>query len=318
MHDKAANQRERIGACADSLTLCHYTEPREGAANSAPSRNGWSRWLRLGFSQTFEWNSLPVLVPKLPKVLEGFRILHLSDTHLLGRWLGSYDLLLKRLRDAPPDLILFTGDFVDHVFDSRPALPFLERFLTQLTSRLGVWAILGNHDRDLLAPRLGAWGVNLIMGRHVRLESDNAAVELVGLAGVKRRDFDPDWLTNIPQRQPGVPRIVLGHYPDQVLLIDSLEADVMLSGHTHGGQVCLPGGRALLTHDSLPKHMARGVHRIGHTLLVVSRGFGTVRWPIRLFCPAEVIELTMTASASSGMMAAHVRGDAADSSDGQR
>jgi predicted MPP superfamily phosphohydrolase len=121
-------------------------------------------------------------------------------------------------------------------------------------------------------------------------------MELIGLAGVKRRMFDPHFMAGLPPRQPGVPRIVLGHFPDQVRLIEPLGADVMLAGHTHGGQICLPNQRALISHDSLPKHMARGCHRVGQTLLVVNRGFGMTRWPVRLFCPAEVIELNLTAA----------------------
>jgi hypothetical protein len=201
--------------------------------------------------------------------------------------------LIAALKAHPPDLILFTGDFVDHVLDHRPALPTVERLVTQLTSRLGIFAIVGNHDGDLLSPRLPQWGVQVIDGLLARLESDDAAIELIGLPGVRRRSFDPDFVASIPRKRAGVPRIVLAHFPDQVGLIHSLRADAMLSGHTHGGQICLPRGKALITHDSLPKKMAKGVHRVGETMLVVNRGFGMTRWSLRLFCPAEVIELRL-------------------------
>jgi predicted MPP superfamily phosphohydrolase len=88
----------------------------------------------------------------------------------------------------------------------------------------------------------------------------------------------------------------LGHYPDQVRFVSHVAApDLMLVGHTHGGQICLPGGRALLTHDYLPKRMARGVHHFGQTLLIVNRGFGWTRLRLRVFCPAEVVELRLVA-----------------------
>jgi predicted MPP superfamily phosphohydrolase len=91
-----------------------------------------------------------------------------------------------------------------------------------------------------------------------------------------------------------VPRIVLAHYPDQVRFVShTAKPDVMLTGHTHGGQICLPGGRALMTHDYLPKRMARGSHRFGPTLLIVNRGFGWTKFPVRVFCPAQVIELRL-------------------------
>jgi predicted MPP superfamily phosphohydrolase len=118
---------------------------------------------------------------------------------------------------------------------------------------------------------------------------------LIGLPGVKKWDFDPIRLAHLPPKQERVPRIILSHYPDRVEGLAPLQADAVLAGHTHGGQICLPGGRATLSHDTLPKYMARGVHRFGNTTLIVNRGFGATHWPIRIFCPAEVIEIVLSA-----------------------
>jgi predicted MPP superfamily phosphohydrolase len=236
---------------------------------------------------------LDLPVPELPDVLRGLRILHITDMHLTRRWSAANDELIRRLRESIPDLIVFTGDFVDHKLDHRGALPTLERLVTQLKARIGIFAVTGNHDGDLLPPKLGRLGVQVINRRCVRLETGDATIELIGLPGTRRRSFDPEFVRTICPRAAGVPRIVLGHFPDQVELIGSLRADAMLCGHTHGGQICLPFGRALMSHDSLPKCMAKGAHRVGETLLVVNRGFGMTRWPIRIFCPAEVIELRL-------------------------
>jgi uncharacterized protein len=73
-----------------------------------------------------------------------------------------------------------------------------------------------------------------------------------------------------------------------------LSPDLILSGHTHGGQVCLPGGYPLITHDALPRAYASGVHRIGQSWLVVSRGMGFAQFCLRLFCPAETLEIRLT------------------------
>jgi hypothetical protein len=280
----------------------------QNAATSLPFRDGLilsaekaaprrGPWLQVGSVQGFEWNCHELAIEDLPLALVGLRIVHISDAHLRPQWHAAYDQMIARLRDDPPDLILSSGDFIDYHFDQRPTWPILQRLLTQMPSRLGFYSITGNHDGDLLGPRLASLGVQLINRRYVKLQSDDAALELIGLNGVKRYSFDPHFVSNIPQRQTGVPRIVIGHFPDQIRLIESLKADAFLAGHTHGGQICLPGRRALVRHDSLPRKMASGAHRVSETTLIVNRGFGFTRWPIRIFCPAEMIELKLVRSA---------------------
>jgi uncharacterized protein len=250
-------------------------------------------WLQFVVFRAFEWNRLKIRIDDLPPALEGLRILHLSDLHLRPRWLPAYDVLANRLRAEPPDLILITGDLVEAQMDHRQTLPTLRRLIRRLTARLGACAILGNHDGDLLGPRLLEWGVHVLDGRMARLQSREATLEILGLPGVHRIDLDREWLKAIPPRRRSLPRIVLSHYPDSARQLQDLECDVILAGHTHGGQVCLPGGIPIITHDSLPRRMARGVHVVGDKLLVVHRGFGFANLPVRLFCPPEVIEIEL-------------------------
>jgi predicted MPP superfamily phosphohydrolase len=222
------------------------------------------------------------------------RVVHVTDIHLRRFWSGGYDRLIRILEDDPPELLLITGDFVDGKLDHRPALPVLERLIPQLRAKHGVYGIIGNHDGDLIRARLGSLGVRFIEHQFVRLPIDDVGeIELVGLPGVKRYDFDPAFVAKVPPRRAGVPRLILGHYPDFARFVAPLQADAMFVGHTHGGQICLPNGYPPMTHDKLPHRMARGVHQFGNTRLFVNRGFGTTRWPIRLFCPAEVIEIRL-------------------------
>lgn len=250
-------------------------------------------WCQLGYTPAFDWTCYDLKVDGLPAQLDGKRIVHLTDLHLTSHWSRGYDRLIEQVKNDPPELILITGDFVDDKLDHRDALPTLERFLTQLSARCGIFGILGNHDGDLIAPRLPGLGVTEIQNRYLTIPVGDGSIELAGLPGVKRRDFDPSFVESLPQRTPGVPRIILGHYPDQIRFVGSARADAMLVGHTHGGQICLPNKYAMLTHDRLPHRMARGVHRFGQTLLFVNRGFGTTKFPVRIFCPAEVIELRL-------------------------
>ena len=253
-------------------------------------------WLQTSRSPRFEWSRHDLPIAGLPASLDGLRVVHLTDIHALPPWRGAYDRLIARLADDPPDLVLVTGDVVEDKFDHRPALPTVERLMRAIAplSRLGTWAIAGNHDGDLLAARLPGWGVNLLDGRLARLAAaDGTAVELLGLRGVDRRDLSPDWLAALPPKRPGAVRLALSHYPDHVRRLDGASVDVTFAGHTHGGQVCLPGGRPLLTHDSLPRAMSAGVHRYGDGWLVVGRGFGFSKYPVRAFCPAEVVEVRL-------------------------
>jgi hypothetical protein len=272
-------------------------------ANAAPARRGAPRfvihpdkpgpWLQLGVITAYEWTRIDIYMAGLPQPLHGLRVVHLSDLHLRPRWYEVYNNLLKRLAESPPDLIVFTGDFVEHRADHRKTLPILERFVVQMRSRLGVYAIIGNHDGDLLRPRLHEWAVNVICGRMATLANHEAAIELVGIPSVTRDDLAAHngFFENLPDTAGSALRVILCHFPDSILRLPQTHSHLILAGHTHGGQVCLPGGYPIITHDRLPRPMHHGVHEIDDKLLIVNRGFGFASMPLRLFCPPEVIEL---------------------------
>jgi predicted MPP superfamily phosphohydrolase len=249
--------------------------------------------LQLFTAKGFEWVKVGLPIPNLPAELDGFRILHLSDLHARSTWDPAYDDLITRVRANPPDVIAFTGDFVDSKHDSRREFPVVQKLINSLTSRLGFVTVLGNHDGDLLGPPLASLNITLIDHRCLTLHSGSATLELIGLPGVDRVDFDSAFLHSLGKRKPNTVRIALAHYPDLIRRIRFLEADIYLAGHTHGGQVCFPGKIPLLRHDSLPAKFIGGVNRYHDTWLVVNRGLGFSSYPIRMFCPAEVLEITL-------------------------
>ena len=252
-------------------------------------------WLAVGPTGAAEWARLTLPLSTLPPGRR-IRLTHLTDLHLKRRPHPILEQIVAALAADPPDAVLVTGDFVDDKFDHRPALAALRATLPRLTSRLGTFAVLGNHDGDLLAGRLHDLGVRLVVGRE-RLDcGEGGPLDLIGLPGVTREDppaaFEID-------RDPRVPTVALSHYPDAVKRLGRLRPDLVLAGHTHGGQICLPGGRPLITHDALPRQMSKGLHRLpwgGH--LFVSRGIGTAAYPVRLFCPAQVVEIVLTSTAN--------------------
>jgi predicted MPP superfamily phosphohydrolase len=145
-----------------------------------------------------------------------------------------------------------------------------------------------------MAPPLEGTNVALLDGRREVVYRGGAPIELIGLPGVDRRDLSPALVDAMPPREPGMLRVVLSHYPDHLRRTEALQPDLFLTGHTHGGQICLPGGAAIIRHDKLPRPMYAGLHHVDRTWLVVNRGLGFSGPAVRLFCPAEVIELRLT------------------------
>ena len=136
--------------------------------------------------------------------------------------------------------------------------------------------------------------MTLIDHRRLCLAAGSATIELIGVAGVDRLDLDLPFLQSLGPKPAGSIRISLSHYPDALKKTQFLHSDVFLCGHTHGGQVCLPGGYPLMRHDSLPRRLCTGVHRVFGSWLIANRGLGySSPMQLRLFCPAEVIEIRL-------------------------
>ena len=269
------------------------TEQLDSAAGNAPAPQR-GPWMQYRVPRGYEWNRYVLPIPALPPELEGIRILQITDLHLRKFWSEVYDQLIDRIRSESPDLIVITGDFVDHKRRPLPAVPTVRRFVSSLSARLGIFGILGNHDRYHLMPHLQGVGMTLLDKESRRIEVNGAELELLALPGVDRRHLTRQVLDSYPVKSFGVPRLVLAHFPDHLPKAIELKPDVYFAGHTHGGQICLPGGIPLIRHDSLPRKFCHGVHRAGSTWLVISRGLGFTGLPFRFFCPAEVIEVALT------------------------
>jgi predicted MPP superfamily phosphohydrolase len=265
-------------------------EEMETARRFAGGRPAWLQW---GAARAFCWNLGFADLEGLAPELVGMRVLHLSDLHLGPRWMPALDVLIDRLREDPPDLILFTGDFIENKWDHRPALSNVRRLVVGLMAKVGVYAILGNHDPQVLTPYVAKLGVRVLNQERAIVEARGARVEIVALPGCSRGDLDLEFIRGLPAREAGVPRVVMSHFPDVFPATRGLEADLFLAGHTHGGQVCLPKGWPPITHDRMPRKLAKGVHRIGRTWYAVSRGFGYSGVPVRVCCPMEVSEFRL-------------------------
>ena len=224
----------------------------------------------------------------LPKLSQPLRVVQLSDLHT-GPFIG-YSAVREWVNAANaqrPDLIVVTGDFVDHWFGRN--LEELERVLLELRAPLGVWGVWGNHDHarfaDLrgLESSLNRAGIHILNNSGVPLRND---LYLAGVDDVQRGS--PDVLGALRNRPKDAACLLLAHNPDLIPDIPQ-EVDLTLCGHTHGGQIRLPGWGPVFTSSEHGQRFASGwVEERALPLAYVSRGLGTVIVPARLDCPAEL------------------------------
>lgn len=234
-----------------------------------------------------------VELARLPEGLSGLTILHVSDVHLtglIGRW--YFEEVVRRCNLRGADLVALTGDFVDE----EPCIDWIPETLGQLKARLGVYFILGNHDRRVDSGRLRgalrAAGLVDVGGRFLEIE---ARGHRLILAGNEVPWFAPaaDFSAAPPSsREGGPPRIALAHCPDQLPWARRNDVDLLLVGHTHGGQVCLPLIGPVFCPCVHGVRYTRGIYDTPPTVMHVSKGL-SAEIPIRFGALPEMVTLTI-------------------------
>jgi predicted MPP superfamily phosphohydrolase len=225
-------------------------------------------------------------VSGLSDTLAGLRVGFLTDFHRSQT--VSHELIARAVRllvTEQPDLIVLGGDYV--TWGDRNYVKPSAEALAELTAPAGVFAILGNHDDDHDMPAaLTARGFTVLRDARTQIRVRNVPLDLVGIRYWTRRVEDLSRL----MRGASPNAILLAHTPTRLLEATSLAIPLVISGHTHGGQIVLPGLGALAARR-FP--VIAGTARRENTTIFVSRGVGTVYVPIRLNCPPEVAVLTL-------------------------
>lgn len=247
-----------------------------------------------------ELESISIAVPAGHNALAGLRIGFMTDTHV-GPFISPDDLAraTRLLADAQPDLILLGGDYVSESPRYTSSAVEVIAELVDLAP-LGGIAVLGNHDLSVSRTRveeaLIAAGIPVLRNRAVSVRFNNAELWVAGIDETLLGDPDPArTFAPIPE---GSASIALWHEPDFAEQAAAQGAFLQLSGHTHGGQIRVPGvGPIGLPVDG--KRHVMGLERVGRMHIYTARGVGVYRPPLRFNCPPEVTLITLTANPDS-------------------
>lgn len=234
---------------------------------------------------------LDVALPGLPAAFEGYRILHVSDTHLdFLPELASVTRAL--LADLDVDMLALTGDIhgelrnpIDH------SVGLLMQALNGVRVRGPRLAVLGNHDPMAMAGALERTGFDVLVNRSIVLHRDGERLRITGLDDV--HSFYTEAAPAALDRHDGEFRIALVHSAEVADKADKAGYALYLCGHTHGGQICLPGGRALFMHLTHCRHAGSGLWREGRMTGYTNRGLGVSVVPLRFHTRGEVVVVTL-------------------------
>lgn len=226
-----------------------------------------------------------VILPRLPKSFDGYRILQISDLHLDMNEKVPH-ALIERVRDLDYDVCVLTGDFRGKTHGPHaPAVDAMQRVRTFLKDP--VYGILGNHDTIRMVPGLEATGIRMLLNESVAIERGGEKLHLVGVD-----DAHYYRVANIDRATRDVPfentAILLSHTPEIYRHAAHADFSLMLSGHTHGGQICLPGGRPIICNARCPRHMCSGPWRYHNMQGYTAVGSGPSIVDVRFNCPPEI------------------------------
>jgi predicted MPP superfamily phosphohydrolase len=272
---KRVKLSERIGSVVGSNTPL-----RDLAGN-------FSKLARYAIAEanTLSLEKIDINLKRLPKKLNNFRILHLSDIHHSPftslEHITRAVVIANRLK---PDIVVLTGDYVSH--ETEYIAPAAE-VLGKLKSEFGTFACLGNHDHwtdaDSVTRHLRREKINVLINEGFRFEARGVSFWLAGVDDhmVGKTDLPGALHGSFPDEM----KLLLAHNPVILRQAARYDIDLILSGHTHGGQVKIREKEKRI----LPKpKLVAGLHRRGNTQIYITRGIGTSVLPIRYQCPPEI------------------------------
>jgi predicted MPP superfamily phosphohydrolase len=228
----------------------------------------------------------------LPAEFDGFRMLFISDLHIDG----MDDLAAKILEvidSADYDICILGGDYtfkygwMDRVDHSN-----LKMIAEKLVRKGRVIGVMGNHDMYSVAELLDGIGVEMLINENTSIEIGGGEIHVAGIDDCHYYGTDDFTLAGDGIEGDSF-KIMLGHSPERLVDAETRGYDLYLAGHTHAGQICLPGGAAIVRGASLPRKFLKGKWHYGKMSGYTSYGAGTSGIPVRYFCQPEVVVVTL-------------------------
>ena len=312
--DTLARDSERAAGTEKAEPAPHAEEGRDIQRREFLRRAGWTAaavpFIATGYGvfrtlYDFQVRRVDVPIAGSPRALEGLTIAQISDLHA-GSFLSQDPVLeaARIVRQLRPDLIAITGDFVNH---DVAETPIILPALSELSAELGVYGCLGNHDHYAdtarLVDQIGATPVELLVNAHRTIEIDGAKLHVIGTDNTGFRQRFGDLPRAVDGIDPGgeAVRLLLAHDPtfwDNEVRTGFEDIDLMICGHTHGGQFGVELGPFRWGLAKIRYERWAGLYREpraggGEQFLYVNRGLGTVGPPLRLGIPPEITLLTL-------------------------
>jgi uncharacterized protein len=240
---------------------------------------------------------MDIRIRRLDAAFEGLKIVHLTDIHhSVYTPLEDVQRAVNLSNQLEPDLVALTGDYVTF---SRSYIWPVARVLGGLRSKLGIFAVLGNHDFSVdpeeMTKALEAQRIRVLRNTHFALHAGHGRLWILGVDDLWWNAADLE--AGIRHTPAHDPKILLCHNPLGIRLAVEHKIDLVLSGHTHGGQVRLPVVGALYARSKLGKRFVEGWNQLDGTQIYISRGIGKVVVPLRVGCPPEIACLRLRCGA---------------------
>jgi predicted MPP superfamily phosphohydrolase len=286
--------RQRLGiekdheaqAFGQGLTFFHFENlPVSHAIIQGILRVSGTYWWGYANAARVRLRHNEVFSDRLPAQFDGFTILHLSDLHA-DMSADAMAETARLVRGLPYDLCVLTGDYRGRTYG--PFQPCLRNMIGLRDALRGdIYGILGNHDTILMVPDLERMGIQILLNEHVLIERAGCSIFLGGIDDAHFYRVD-----NIEKAAAEMHRdafsILLSHTPEIYRQASHAGFDLLLAGHTHGGQICLPGGTPIVLQSALPRYMGKGPWKYHGMMGYTSVGAGSCGVPVRFNCPPEI------------------------------